>query len=349
MASRTNRVHRLRHRPDGELRPGDLELVEEPVPEPGDGQAVIRILRLSLDPTNRIWMSEIRGYMPPVPIDDVMRGLGIGEVVESRNPELPVGALVSGFTGWQEYMLVDDLSGLTMLPDPLPGPLEAFLGALGHTGITAWIGIELFGRPAEGETVVVSAACGAVGRSRASSRSSAGPAWWASQEGPVSARTRSTSSASTPASITARRTGARELDAATPDLIDVDFENVGGPIMDHILGRLAIGARIALCGMISDYNGDDAAERLHGLVNVSQLIMQRATMTGFLVLDHARSVRRGDRRAGGLLAEGRLHYDETIVDGLENAPDTLAQLFDGSNTGKLLIRVAERSAETVPA
>jgi NADPH2:quinone reductase len=349
MASRTNRVHRLRRRPHGELRPGDLELVEEPVPEPGDGQAVIRILRLSLDPTNRIWMSEIRGYMPPVPIDDVMRGLGIGEVVESRNPELPVGAFVSGFTGWQEYMLVDDLSGLTMLPDPLPGPLEAFLGALGHTGITAWLGIELFGRPAEGETVVVSAAAGAVGSVAGQLAKHRGARVVGIAGGPEKCA-HVVDDLGFDACVDHRSpTWRAELDAATPDLIDVDFENVGGPIMDHILGRLTIGARIALCGMISQYNGDDAAELLHGLVNVSQLIMQRATMTGFLVLDHPDRYGEAIAALAGLLAEGRLHYDETIVDGLENAPDTLAQLFDGSNTGKLLIRVAERSAETVPA
>jgi NADPH-dependent curcumin reductase CurA len=345
----TNRVHRLRRRPEGELQPGDLELVEEPVPEPADGEALVRVLLLSLDPTNRIWMSEVRGYMPPVPLDDVMRGLGIGEVVASSNPELPVGALVTGFTGWQDYLLVDDAAALTVLPDPLPGPLEAFLGALGHTGITAWLGIELFGRPTEGETVVVSCAAGAVGSVAGQLAKLRGARVVGIAGGPEKCA-HVVDDLGFDACIDHRSPNWRaELDAATPDLIDVDFENVGGPIMDHILGRLTIGARVALCGMISQYNGDDAPERLDGLVNVSQLIMQRATMTGFLVLDHADRFGEAIGALAQHLAEGRLRYDETIVDGLENAPDTLAQLFDGSNTGKLLIRVAERTREAAPA
>jgi NADPH-dependent curcumin reductase CurA len=339
----TNRCHRLRRRPDGELRPGDLELVEEPVPEPADGQAIVRVLWLSLDPTNRIWMSEVRGYMPPVPIDDVMRGLGIGEVVASRSPALPIGALVTGFTGWQEYLLVDDTSGLTVLPDPLPGPLEAFLGVLGHTGITAWLGIEVFGRPAEGETVVVSAAAGAVGSVAGQLARHRGARVVGIAGGPAKCA-HVVDDLGFDACVDHRSPDWRAaLDAATPDLIDVDFENVGGPIMDHILSRLSIGARIALCGMISQYNGDDATERLDGLVNVSQLIMQRATMTGFLVLDHPDRFGEAIGALAQLLADGRLRYDQTIVDGLDNAPAALAQLFDGSNTGKLLIRVAERS------
>jgi NADPH-dependent curcumin reductase CurA len=340
----TNRCHRLRRRPDGELRPGDLELVEEPVPEPADGQAIVRVLWLSLDPTNRIWMSEVRGYMPPVQIDDVMRGLGIGEVVASRSSDLPIGALVTGFTGWQEYLLVDDTSGLTVLPDPLPGPLEAFLGVLGHTGITAWLGIEVFGRPAEGETVVVSAAAGAVGSVAGQLAKHRGARVVGIAGGPAKCA-HVVDDLGFDACVDHRSPDWRAaLDAATPDLIDVDFENVGGPIMDHILGRLSIGARIALCGMISQYNGDDATERLDGLVNVSQLIMQRATMTGFLVLDHPDRFGEAIGALAQLLADGRLRYDQTIVDGLDNAPAALAQLFDGSNTGKLLIRVAERSA-----
>jgi NADPH-dependent curcumin reductase CurA len=345
----TNRVHRLRRRPEGELQPGDLELVEEPVPEPADGEALVRVLLLSLDPTNRIWMSEVRGYMPPVPLDDVMRGLGIGEVVASSNPELPVGALVTGFTGWQDYLLVDDAAALTVLPDPLPGPLEAFLGALGHTGITAWLGIELFGRPTEGETVVVSCAAGAVGSVAGQLAKLRGARVVGIAGGPEKCA-HVVDDLGFDACIDHRSPNWRaELDAATPDLIDVDFENVGGPIMDHILGRLTIGARVALCGMISQYNGDDAPERLDGLVNVSQLIMQRATMTGFLVLDHSDRFGEAIGALAQHLAEGRLRYDETIVDGLENAPDALAQLFDGSNTGKLLIRVAERTREAAPA
>src|SRR4051794_17320019 len=181
-----NRAFRLRKRPEGELADGDLELVEEELPELADGQALVRNQLLSLDPTNRIWMSDIRGYMPAVPIGNVMRGLGIGEVVESRREDMPVGATVSGFVGWQELCLADDApleAPPSVLPDPPPAPQPAFLraprpprappaprrppkppspGALGHTGITAYIGIELADLKG-GETIVIPAACGAVG------------------------------------------------------------------------------------------------------------------------------------------------------------------------------------------
>src|SRR6478672_10432568 len=143
-----NRAYRLRRRPQGELADGDLELAVEEIPELTDGQALVRNQLLSLDPTNRIWMSDIRGYMPAVPIDSVMRGLGIGEVISSKREDMPVGATVSGFVGWQELCLADDSqmeAPLTVLPDPLPAPKPAFLGALGHTGITAYIGIDISG------------------------------------------------------------------------------------------------------------------------------------------------------------------------------------------------------------
>jgi NADPH2:quinone reductase len=337
-----NRVHRLRHRPQGELRPGDLELVEEPVPEPGEGEALVRVLLLSLDPTNRIWMGDWRGYMPQVPLGDVMRGLGIGEVVASNHPDLPVGALVTGFTGWQDYLVAGPEAGLTVLPDPLPGPLEAFLGVLGHTGITAWLGVELFGKPAEGETVVVSAACGAVGSVAGQLAKARGARVVGIAGGPEKCA-HAVEDLGFDASVDHRAGDWRELlDAATPDMIDVDFENVGGPIMDHVLGRLNVGARVALCGMIADYNADGTGSP-HGLVNVNQLIMQRVTMTGFLVLDHVDRFEAAITDLATLLMAGKLHYDETIVEGLESAPEALNQLFDGSNTGKLLVRVAERS------
>ena len=338
-----NRVYRLRSRPRGVLRPGDLELVSEPLPEPADGQALVRVLLLSLDPTNRIWMSDMRGYMPNVPIGETMRGLGIGEVVESRNPDLPVGALVNGFTGWQDYCLTDG-TGLTVLPDPLPGPLEAFLGVLGHTGITAWLGIELFGRPAADETVVVSAAAGAVGSVAGQLAKARGARVVGIAGGPEKCA-HVVGDLGFDACVDHRADDWRErLDAATPDWVDVDFENVGGPIMDHVLGRLNVGARIALCGMISQYNAEGASDRLHGLVNIPQLIMQRATMTGYLVLDHADRFGQAIADLAVLLGEGRLRYDETIVDGLERAPGAYGKLFDGDNVGKLLVRVADHTS-----
>ncbi|WP_242604530.1 MDR family NADP-dependent oxidoreductase [Mycobacteroides abscessus] len=165
MTTPTNRLFRLHARPQGQVTEKDLELVEESITEINEGQALVRTLYLSLDPTNRVWMSELRSYIPPVELGAVMRGLGVGQVVESRRDDLPVGAFVLGFTGWQDYCVADDSIlefPFTVLPDPLPAPLPAFLGVLGHTGISAFIGVEM-GDPQPGETVVVSAAAGAVG------------------------------------------------------------------------------------------------------------------------------------------------------------------------------------------
>jgi NADPH-dependent curcumin reductase CurA len=341
----TNRAWRLRKRPEGEAAQGDLELVSEEIGELADGQALVRTRLLSLDPTNRIWMSDIRGYMPAVPIDAVMRGLGIGEVVESKRGDMPVGSLVSGFLGWQEYCLADDSqleAPLTVLPDPLPGPESVFLGALGHTGVTAYIGIDL-ADVKEGETVVISAACGAVGSVAGQCAKQRGARVVGIAGGPEK-RAHAVEKLGYDVCIDHRAADwADQLDAATPDGIDVDFENVGGPIMDHILGRMNIGARVSLCGMIAEYNTyNEGGEHSGGLTNIGQLIMQRATIKGFLVLDYGDRFPEALDYLGGLLTEGKLHYDETIRDGgIEAMPTTLNELFTGSNMGKLLVRVSD--------
>ena len=345
MADLVNRAFRLRRRPEGDSRPGDLELVREPVADLRDGQALVRTLLLSLDPTNRIWMSEeLRGYMPPVPLDDVMRGLGIGQVIESRREDLPVGALVMGWTGWQELCLADDAqleSPFTVLPDPLPAPLPAFLGVLGHTGITAWLGVELFGRVHEGDTVVISCASGAVGSIAGQLAKARGARVVGIAGGDEKCR-HVVEGLGFDACVDRCAADWRgQLDAATPDGIDVDFENAGGEIMDHILMRLNVGARIALCGMISQYNADGGGREWLGQQAIGQLIMQRATVTGFLVLDHADRYEEAIVELAGMLAEGRLRYDETLVDGFAEAPAALGRLFDGSHAGKLMVRVAE--------
>jgi NADPH2:quinone reductase len=343
--SHTNRAYRLRKRPDSELADGDLELVEEQIPELVDGQALVRTKLLSLDPTNRIWMSDIRGYMPPVPLDAVMRGLGIGEVVESKRDDMPVGAMVSGFTGWQELVLADDSqleAPLTVLPDPLPAPESTFLGALGHTGVTAYIGIDLADLK-KGETIVISAACGAVGGVAGQIARERGARVVGVAGGPEKCA-HAVAKLGYDVCVDHRADDwADQLDAATPDGIDVDFENVGGPIMDHILNRLNIGARVSLCGMIAEYNTyNEGGEHAGGLTNIGQLIMQRATIKGFLVLDYGDRFEEAIGYLAGLLGEGKLHYDETIVGGgLEAAPPAPGQRFSGQNIGKLLVRISD--------
>ncbi|WP_433419020.1 NADP-dependent oxidoreductase [Microtetraspora malaysiensis] len=345
-ANRINRAYRLRRRPVGQLTDGDLELVEEQVPELADGQALVRTKLLSLDPTSRVWMSDMRSYEPPVPIGAVMRGFGVGEVVASRREDMPVGATVSGFTGWQELVLADDSqleAPLTVLPTPLPAPESAFLGVLGHTGISAYLGIDL-AELKEGETIVISAACGAVGSIAGQIARQKGAGRVIGIAGSPSKCQHAVKVLGYDACIDHHAADWRaQLDAATPDGIDVDFENVGGPVMDHILMRLNIGARVSLCGMISEYNSyNKGGEHTGSLTNIVQLIMQRATIKGFLVLDWAHRFEEAITYLAGLLGEGKLHYDETIVDGgIEAAPHALHQLFSGANLGKLLVRVAD--------
>lgn len=346
MSDRTNRAFRLRRRPSGLVTSEDLQLVEEGIPALAAGQALVRTLWLSVDPTNRIWMSELRGYLPPVPIDAVMRGLGVGQVVESRRDDMPVGAYVTGMLGFQDHCLADDTlleAPLTVLPDPLPAPPEALLGALGHTGITAWLGIEDICRPEAGETLVVSAAAGAVG-SIAGQLGKVRGARVVGLAGTAEKCRHVVEDLGFDACVNYKDLDwAEQLADATPDGIDADFENVGGEIMDAVLNRMNVGARVALCGMISEYNdyGANGSASSPGQKAITQFIMQRATMTGFLVLDHADRFPEAIAALATLAGEGRLRWSETVVEGLESTVDALNQLFAGTNTGKLLVRVAD--------
>lgn len=342
----TNEVMRLRRRPDGPVREEDLPLEQEELAPLADGQALVRTLWLSIDPTNRIWMSDLRGYMPAVELGAVMRGIGIGEVVESRREDLPVGALVTGFTGWQTYCVADDAlleAPLTVLPSPLPAPMSTLLGVLGHTGVTAWIGIEDICKPGPGHTIVVSAAAGAVGSVAGQLAKARGARVVGIAGGPEKCR-HVVEDLGFDACVDYKAADWREqLEAATPDGVDSDFENVGGEIMDAVLLRLNIGARVALCGMISEYQAYNPDHRVDvvGQKAIGQLIMQRASIEGFLVLDHGPRFPQAIEELAGLLAAGKLKYDETVVDGLGAARDALNGLSEGRNTGKLLIKVAE--------
>jgi NADPH-dependent curcumin reductase CurA len=336
-------AYRLRRRPVGAPGDSDLELTEERVEPIGEGQALIRTLYLSLDPTNRIWMSDMRGYAPPVELGAVMRGLGLGQVAESNRPDLKAGDLVYGYLGWQEHHVADVAKPerrMRVLPDPLQAPLPAYLGVLGHTGLTAYIGMEI-GRPQPGETVVVSAAAGAVG----SVAGQIAKARSARAVGIAGGRAKCEHVVDTlglDACVDRKSDSWRDqLAAATPDGIDVDFENVGGEIMDEVLMRINIGARIVLCGMISQYDASGAQSDWRGQVNINQILMQRATMTGFITGDHPDKVQPGLAYLAGLLAEGRLHYDETIIEGFDRMLEALGVLFAGGNTGKLIVHVAD--------
>jgi NADPH-dependent curcumin reductase CurA len=332
-----NRRFLLRERPTGRIGPDTFELSEEAVPEIGDGEALVRVDWISLDPTNRAWINDTPTYLPPVGIGEVMRGGGLGEVVASKNPNYAVGQIVQGLVGWQEYAVASD----TMLLFPVDVaegvPPTAYMGALGMTGLTAWVGIRDIGKPQPGETVVVSAAAGAVGSVAGQLAKADGARVVGIAGGPEKCALL-TEQLGFDAAVDHRAADwAAQLAAATPNGIDVDFENVGGDIMDAIFARLNVRARVALCGLISGYNSADPPPGPRAFAN---LLIQRATLHGFIVLDHFGRAPEAAREIAGLIAEGKLTPLETVVEGFEQLPTAINMLFDGKNVGKLVVKTS---------
>jgi NADPH-dependent curcumin reductase CurA len=331
-----NRRILLAARPHGLVTEECLDRVEEAVPEPADGEVLLRVLALSVDPTNRIWMREEDSYLPAVEVGAVVRAAGLARVERSRRDGFVEGDLVMGMPGWQDYWLLgpDDLGNV------VPPGLEAtdLLSIYGGTGITAWFGIEDVCALTAGESFVVSGAAGGVGSvaGQLAKLKGASPVvgiagtdekcrWVVDELGfdvCINYRTEDV---------------AARLVELCPDGIDVYFDNVGGEILDAVLAHLAIGARIAVCGAISTYNEDEPT----GVRNTPNLIMQRARMEGFLVLDYVDRFLEAITGLAPLVAEGKLQYAVEVVDGLELAPETLNRLFTGDHTGKLIVRVSE--------
>jgi NADPH-dependent curcumin reductase CurA len=330
-----NRQYLLKTRPEGRVTRDDFDLVEAPLPDIGDGEALVRLSYLSLDPTNRVWMSE-DSYLPKVGIGEVMRGAGVGEVVASNAEQWPVGSLMTGLTGWQDYVVASPQLPLTPLP-PVPGVSPStFLGVLGLTGITAYFGLLDLGKPQEGETVVVSAAAGAVGSivgqlAKIKSARAVGIAGSDEKCALV------VDELGFDACVNYKAESFRDdLRAACPDGVDVNFENVGGTIMEEVIALLNLHARMPLCGLISGYNDDD---RGGGPRNFGLLLTRRIRLEGFIILDYYERWAEAAMQLAAWLGEGRIKAKETVVDGLESAPDALNQLFDGGNVGKLVVKV----------
>ncbi|MUG92331.1 zinc-binding dehydrogenase [Scytonema sp. UIC 10036] len=340
MKTGINRQFRLAVRPVGNIKESDFEYLEQPIPNPSDGEVLVRTIYLSLDPTNRIWMSDMPQYMPPVEIGQVMRGVVTGVVEESKNPNFQQGDLVTGVLGWQDYTIALGNSGLGIrrLPHPLPAPLTAFTGPLGATGYTAYFGLLDIGQPKAGETVVVSAASGAVGSVAGQIAkikgcrvvgitSSNEKCQWLTQElGFDEAINYKTADLET------------ALARSCPNGIDVYFDNVGGSILDAVLTKVNLYARIPVCGLISTYN---ATEPVPGPYNFSQILMKRVRLEGFIILDYYPRLSPAIRDLGQWLNEGKIKYAVEIVEGLENAPSAILKLFDGNKKGKLVVKVSE--------
>jgi NADPH-dependent curcumin reductase CurA len=336
--AQTNHRFLLRERPAERCVDETFELVEEDVPEISDGEALVRTEWISLDPTNRAWIGERPTYLPPVGIGEVMRALGLGRVVASKHPNYAEGSLVQGLIGWQEYFVASDSAPLLPVMEVDGVAPSAYLGVLGMTGLTAFIGIDEIGKPQEGETVVVSGAAGAVG-SVAGQLAKARGARVVGIAGGPEKTSLLTDQLGFDASVDYKTADWRDrLVAATPDGIDVDFENVGGDIMDAVFARLNIRARVALCGLISGYNDENPPP---GPRSFGNLLVNRVLVKGFIVLDHFGRAAEAAEEIGGLMSAGKLQPLETVVEGFDQLPTAINMLFDGANVGKLVVKVAD--------
>jgi NADPH-dependent curcumin reductase CurA len=332
----TNRQLRLHSRPQGLLAPGDLQLAESPVPDLQDGQALARVKYLSMDPAMRIWMADVDQYMPPVALGEVMRAFGLAEILESRHPEFKKGDKVVGLTGLQDYVLITEKEKKSFQKVP-PVPFlsdTAFLGTLGITGLTAYFGMTEIAKAQSGETLVVSAAAGATGsiagqigkihgcRVVGIAGSNEKCSWIKDELG-------------FDAAINYKHADWKEkLAAATPKGIDIDFENVGGEVMQAVLNRMNLHGRVVLCGLISGYTKGDPC-----LASFGNVLIKRLRVQGFIILDYAPRYMEAATQLGTWKMFGKLKDRETIVEGLEKAPEAINMLFTGANTGKLIVRI----------
>ena len=333
MAIQTNRQWRLARRPQGQVSDENFDLIEEAVPEPGEDQALVRVRYLSMDPTIRGWLQHDT-YLPKIEEGAVIRSLGVGEVVSSHSDRYAVGDLVSGLTGWQEYMIADTKHNRLQILPQGTDPLDA-VGLFGPTGLAAYFGLLDIGRPAEGETVLVSGAAGATG-------SVAGQI--AKMKGCRAIGTAGSDEKCAmvvdeygfDACINYRTEDLRpRVRESCPDGVDVFFDNVGGDILEVALNNLALHARVVICGAISQYDGTPP----RGPRNYMQLVVRRARMEGFLVFDHVSRYADAIADLARWAAEGALLHRVDVLEGIEQVPTAFVRLFTGDKIGKNAVKL----------
>ena len=330
--SESNRQILLASRPTGWVEESNFKLVETPVPAIADGQVLVRNHFLSLDPYMRGRMNDTKSYAAPVKLGDVMIGGTAGEVVESKNPKFKAGDKVVGMLGWQLYGVSDGTQ--LMKVDDRHIPLSAYLGPVGMPGVTAWYGLMDICQPKAGETVVVTAASGAVG---------SGVGQLAKMKG---CRAIGIAGGAEKCRYVVDELGFdacvdykagnlwKDIKAATPDGIDCLFENVGGEIFDTLLGRMNAFSRIAVCGLIAQYNSEP-----YPMKNIGSVLINRIRMQGFIVSEHMERWPVALQELGQGVATGKIKYRETVAQGLENAPQAFMGLLKGANLGKQLVKL----------
>ena len=332
--SAMNRVVRLVSRPMGEAKRSDFTFTDEPLPALEDGQILVKALYLSLDPAMRGWMNEGKSYIAPVGLGEVMRAGGVGEVVESKNPKFAVGDKISGMLNVQTWC-VSDGRGFTKV-DPALAPLTTYLNVLGMPGMTAYFGLLESGQPKAGETVVVSGATGAVGATVGQVAKILGCRVVGIAGGPEKCAY-AVKELGFDACVDYKNQDVKVgLKEACPGGIDVYFDNVGGEILDIVLTRINLKARIVICGAISQYNNTTPVK---GPANYLSLLVNRARMEGIVVFDYAARYKEGAAQMGQWLREGKMVSKEHVEEGIDRFPEVLGMLFRGENYGKLVLKV----------
>jgi NADPH-dependent curcumin reductase len=331
-----NRRLVLAQRPSGLVDDSTFRLETGQLPEIGDGEALVKVRYLSIDPTIRTWMDDIPSYLPPIQIDEVIRSGGVGEVVESRSEAYSTGQLLFGMTGWQEYVVADaGERAMQILPDGVPPPVA--IGILGVTGMTAYFGVIDVGQVTEGDVVVVSGAAGATGSAAGQIAKVKGAKKVVGIAGGPEKCAYIVDELGFDDAIDYKNDEvAARLRQTCPDGVDLYFDNVGGSILNDCLADLAQRGRVVLCGAISTYTSDGPPP---GPSNYLNLLVRRGRMEGFIILDYLDRFPAAQMEVAGWIAEGKIKSSEHIVHGLEQAPDALNLLFSGGNTGKVIVEL----------
>ncbi len=333
-----NRRWVLRKRPEAEITAEQLKLVTEPVPELREDQVLIRNIYLSLDPTHRLWMSDREQYLPPVQVGDVMRGGTVGVVEQSRSDRFTTGDIVKPMVGGWEAYTVADAKLVRPVERNVNVPLSAYMSVLGSTGITAYFGLLDIGNPQPGETVVVTADAGGVGSTVGEIAKAKGCRVVGIAGGPEKCRW-ITEELGFDGAIDYRNEDVpAALDRLCPDGVDIQFENVGGDIMDAVYDRLNLNGRLSLCGMISRYNDEGV---MPGPRDFGRVLMKRLTVKGFIVIDYQKRFPEALEALADWVSQDQIKWKNHVVDGLENALDGLSLLFSGKNDGKLMVKVSD--------
>lgn len=340
VADLSNRQILLRRHPTGLVQPGDTELVTSPAPEPAEGEALVRTTYVGIDAAARTWLDGQPGYLPALQLGDVIRAAGIGEVVESRCDAYTIGDVITTLTGFQEYVIIRDDVFSTPIPGKATVDQLAVMSVYGPTGATAYIGMTDIGRPQPGETVVVSAAAGATGSVAGQIAKIAGARVVGIAGGPEKCRA-VVEDFGFDACIDYKNDDlAAALKQHCPQRVNVYFDNVGGPILDAVLGRLAHHARVVLCGVISSYLTGEHP----GPANYVNILSKSALMQGFNALEQWGRFDEAFAALRQWEAEGRIAHRQTIFEGIESCVDALNGLFTGANIGKMLVKISEPSA-----